>query len=401
MRRESIGFQTGRGGILLGLFLLMAAVLQAGKAQAGTLTIPAGTTVIEEEAFYGDPSLDQVILPEGLQRIESRAFAGSSVTLLNLPSTLEYIAEDAFDDCENGLEIVGVEGNNYAWNWGRNHGYCRIYTALLIGEESFSTIATRNRRDAENMAAMLGKVLTPSGTRYRVTKKIDLTRIEVRESIASAFGETKIQDVNLFFIATHGASGGDGDLSTMNGSIPFDLLASWLNTYTKGRVIVILEACGAGSSILGGAETPEEAESYLNRAIEAFAGADTHVNETKGGAVANSTGDLRVPNKYYVLAAAAHHELSWGYEDGYRNGVLYRLASNYFTKWLVEGIGAGSGTAPADTNPADGLLTLRELYTYVQRYDTFPIRSGGVIYYQHVQAYPMDEGAAYPFFLHP
>lgn len=400
MTRGSIGFRAGRRGILLAFFLLMAA-LAAGKALAGTLTIPAGTTVIEEEAFYGDASLDEVILPEGLERIESRAFAGSSVTLLNLPSTLEYIAEDAFEGCENGLEIIGVEGNNYAWNWGRDHGYCRIYTALLIGEEGFSTVATRNRRDAENMAAMLGAVYTPSGTRYRVTKKIDLTRIEVRESIASAFGETEAQDVNLFFIATHGASTGDGDLSTMNGSISFDLLASWLNTYTKGRVIVILEACGSGSSILEGAETPEEAEAYLNRAIEAFAGADSHVDETQGGAVANSTGDLRVPNKYYVLAAAAHHELSWGYEDGYRNGVLYRLASNYFTKWLVEGIGAGSASAPADTNPADRVLTLRELYAYVQRYDTYAIRSGGVIYYQHVQAYPMDEGAAYPFFRHP
>ncbi len=400
MTRGSIGSQAGRRWILLGFFLLIAA-LPAGKALGGALTIPAGTTVIEEEAFCGDTSLDEVVLPEGLQRIESRAFAGSSVALLNLPSTLEYIAEDAFEDCENGLEIIGVEGNNYAWNWGRDHGYCRIYTALLIGEEGFDPIATRNRRDAENMAAMLGRVYTPSGTRYRVTKKIDLTRIEVKESIAAAFGETKAQDVNLFFIATHGVSSGDGDLKTMSGSISFDLLASWLSTYTKGRVIVILEACGAGSSILEGAETPEEAEAYLNRAVEAFADADTCVEEIQGSAVANSTGDLRVLNKYYVLAAAAHHELSWGYEDGYRNGVLYRLASNYFTKWLVEGIGPDSGTAPADTNPSDGVLTLRELYTYVQRYDTFAIRSGGVIYYQHVQAYPMDEGAAYPFFLHP
>ena len=121
MTRGSIGFRAGRRGILLSFFLLMAA-LTAGKALAGTLTIPAGTTVIEEEAFYGDPSLDQVILPEGLQRIESHAFAGSSVTLLNLPSTLEYIAEDAFEDCENGLEIVGVEGNTTPGTGGETTG---------------------------------------------------------------------------------------------------------------------------------------------------------------------------------------------------------------------------------------------------------------------------------------
>ena len=67
------------------------------SALASTLIIPAGTKNIEEEAFYGDTSLDEVVLPEGVEEIGERAFGDSSLQKINLPDTLTDIADNAID----------------------------------------------------------------------------------------------------------------------------------------------------------------------------------------------------------------------------------------------------------------------------------------------------------------
>ena len=69
--------------------LISAVLFVLGIAQAATLTLPADTKVIEEEAFYGDTSLDEVVLPEGIERIGERAFANSSLRKINLPDSLQ------------------------------------------------------------------------------------------------------------------------------------------------------------------------------------------------------------------------------------------------------------------------------------------------------------------------
>ena len=44
------------------------------SASADELTLPGGLTAIEEEAFSGDTSLNEVILPDGIQSIGTKAF---------------------------------------------------------------------------------------------------------------------------------------------------------------------------------------------------------------------------------------------------------------------------------------------------------------------------------------
>ena len=98
--------------ILLSLILLS---LFGVAAQADSvLTLPSGTTVVEAQAFMGDTSLGHVKLPEGLLRIESQAFAESSITAINLPASLTFIAEDAFQNCGQ-LQTVTVQEGTYAY----------------------------------------------------------------------------------------------------------------------------------------------------------------------------------------------------------------------------------------------------------------------------------------------
>ena len=82
---------------LIRIVLVMALyLLFVTPALAGVLNLPAGTKVIEEEAFYGDTSIDEVVLPDGVEEIGERAFAESGLTKINLPSSLKSIADNAF-----------------------------------------------------------------------------------------------------------------------------------------------------------------------------------------------------------------------------------------------------------------------------------------------------------------
>ena len=82
------------------------------------LLVPEGTDTIAQEAFRGDASIRVVELPEGIRSIEARAFAESGVTEINLPETLEKIADDAFQGCSKELVARGVSG-------GKAEAYCK------------------------------------------------------------------------------------------------------------------------------------------------------------------------------------------------------------------------------------------------------------------------------------
>ena len=91
------------------ILVLIVLLSVSGMAMAATLTLPDGVTVIEEQAFYGDTSLDTVVLPENITRIDSKAFAYSSVKRIYLPAKLSYIASDAFTGCS---AVVGYGTDN-------------------------------------------------------------------------------------------------------------------------------------------------------------------------------------------------------------------------------------------------------------------------------------------------
>ena len=70
---------------------------------------------MEDEAFYGDKSLTAVVLPDGLEKIGSKAFAGTGLTAVNLPSSLVTIADDAFDGPEKVSVTAEVSSDAYVW----------------------------------------------------------------------------------------------------------------------------------------------------------------------------------------------------------------------------------------------------------------------------------------------
>lgn len=99
--------------------LLLALLNGCARASGGILVLPSALTAIEAQAFYGDSSVEAVVLPDGLESIGSQAFAYSGVKTINLPETVVFIANDAFMGCT--LEHVDAKGE-YAVNWCKAHG---------------------------------------------------------------------------------------------------------------------------------------------------------------------------------------------------------------------------------------------------------------------------------------
>lgn len=108
---------------ILSFVLILVMIFADGGIAAlaeGVLRMPAALKIIDEEAFYGSTSIDKVTLPEGITEIRSKAFANSTLSEINLPDSLTFIADDAFD----GPDKVTITANpgTEAYDWAlRNH----------------------------------------------------------------------------------------------------------------------------------------------------------------------------------------------------------------------------------------------------------------------------------------
>lgn len=112
---------------LLAMFLVLAMLVSDSGVVAladAVLTMPAALQIIEEEAFYGSTSIDKVVLSNNVKEIRARAFANSTLSEINLPDSLTFIAEDAFDG-PNKVKITANAGT-YAYSWAVNNGYISL-----------------------------------------------------------------------------------------------------------------------------------------------------------------------------------------------------------------------------------------------------------------------------------
>ncbi len=70
------------------------------------VVLPANMTALPEGLFRNCSALIDVRFSEGVKKIGKRAFAGTGIYDINLPSSLQEIGKEAFKDCYNLQEIV-------------------------------------------------------------------------------------------------------------------------------------------------------------------------------------------------------------------------------------------------------------------------------------------------------
>ena len=105
-------------GVIFSILILTA----MSFAYADTLWLPQELKRIEEEAFYGNTSLDEVVIPNSVTYIGPRAFANSSLKYISLPASITSIADDAFSGMLDSAVLAPVDGNSYASEWCKTHG---------------------------------------------------------------------------------------------------------------------------------------------------------------------------------------------------------------------------------------------------------------------------------------
>lgn len=272
--------------------------------------------------------------------------------------------------------------------------------ALLIGNSDFAPVSKRMVGSADLVAGLLKTVKGPKGRAWSVTEKVNVTRASLKNAIHDTFADADEDDLSLWYICTHGDETSTDEYAGLlalahNEYILAKELAEMLKA-VPGKVIVIIDSCGSGAYIYDPGNPSEEnaamnglrrsAEAFDRAAIDAFADADTCVEDallrTRAvkGEVASNTGELRVPDKFYVLTASRYLESALGAEW---------INCCYFTRWLAKGVGK-KGRMPADKN-RDGVATLRELYRYIARkMDDDGYIVGSEMCYQHVQMYPKN-----------
>jgi len=134
---------------LLVLMLISTDIAAVAEAAMKTLTLPAALKVIEEESFYGNTSIEKVVVPDGTTEIRSGAFANSSLKQIDIPASVQSIAADAFSGCGD-FDVTAPYGS-YAFDWAARKGILIIESAHPYAANSEITWNYVHPTDADEL----------------------------------------------------------------------------------------------------------------------------------------------------------------------------------------------------------------------------------------------------------
>ena len=262
------------------------------------------------------------------------------------------------------------------------------YRALLIGEQNYaSTVAAvrpGSANSVSNIRSMLGE-LSYDGAKFQVETRLDASRDAVIAAIRSTFSSATAQDLSLFYITCHGYyEDGVTCFQMFDGSI---LTSAELERELRripGEIVVMIDCCGSGGAIGEASGT----EDLLDGIVSVFSG-------NVGGAAFSGS-------KYKVLASAAleqdSYRISFNEEATETDmATVFARALCEATGWTIENMSRSA--MRADVN-YDGVVTLNELFTYIERRVrwyldlTVSPSTQTNVYVQNVQVYPEGDTSA-------
>lgn len=114
----------------------LAALLMLWMAAARAAELPAGTTVIETEAFFGVP-VTELTLPASVRIIGPRAFSTATLRHVTIPATVTFIDKTAFDGTATDF-FATVTAGSYAENWCIANGVRWSHTGVYVVTPPYS-----------------------------------------------------------------------------------------------------------------------------------------------------------------------------------------------------------------------------------------------------------------------
>jgi len=107
---------------------ITAAVVTGYKGSETVVTIPSSfngypVVAIEEEAFFENTAITEIVIPNGVSEIGYEAFMScTALQCITVPDSVEAIRNHAFDGC-NALTTINVNEGTYAYRWFQEHGF--------------------------------------------------------------------------------------------------------------------------------------------------------------------------------------------------------------------------------------------------------------------------------------
>lgn len=349
-------------------------------ACASELVLPSSLTVIEEEAFSEDDSIFSVLLPEGIQEIESRAFADSALYYINIPQSISCIAPDAFEGISSPL-LIQTTADSYGMNFALENNLDfradTILRALLIGQSDYPSphILTAPVKDIAVMKRILG-------SDYIIKTKENLSADQILSAIQETFGKATDADISLFYYSGHGLS---SEETAKNGALVGIDYSSYVTASQlrnaldsiKGRKIIVVDACYSGGLIGKGLGDNSVNYSVTDINDEAICqNTDEMQNNGEKPAISFLRSFIEDSRRFrsaftgqcYVLVSSAGNEESWETKAG---GVFTSaFADSYYN---------------GDAN-GDGVITFLECYKYTKNKVEAIMDTNDLI--QSVQVYP-------------
>ena len=174
------------------LLVFIMLILTAALAQAGTLMLPESVINIEDGAFESLESVQAVILPEGIETIGSRAFAGSSIESINLPDSLKEISADAFQDCDQ--LTASVMPGTYALDFCVNNGV--RYSMSCTPAEAFVYTVSEGAATITGYIGTYDEVIIPSEIDGSTVTAISKSAFSGNKSIRRVFVPGTVTDIS-------------------------------------------------------------------------------------------------------------------------------------------------------------------------------------------------------------
>lgn len=109
-----------RGKVIRSVISFLLCLTMITSASAGTIILPKNLKVVGDEAFFGDTSLTEVIVPGSVEQIGDQAFAESGLNEITLPDSLESIGSNALGD---GDVQVNANPGSAAFDWAVENGF--------------------------------------------------------------------------------------------------------------------------------------------------------------------------------------------------------------------------------------------------------------------------------------
>lgn len=215
------------------LAVLVVLAAFAGTARADTAVLPDGLEAIEDEAFCGDSSLWEVQLPSSLRSIGSKAFADSSVKKINFPSSIEYIAPDAFDGCSEVLAQVAYGTEAYTYVTGHPSVFrpdASLGWQSLMAFPSSDEISDHNASNSDLAPYIAGWLSTDSLGRfveYAIDFKADYVPDYTYCSLANFYLDYSALNDQYVKVEQDSIGGYAGFQHGISGKSPNSILSFW------------------------------------------------------------------------------------------------------------------------------------------------------------------------------